>query len=238
MPSHESLSSDAGPAANLASIRAEIEAALKEAGRKAGSVKVTAVSKTHDADRILPVIEAGQRVFGENRVQEAQAKWPALKARYRDIELRLIGPLQTNKAKEAVALFDAIESLDRPKLARILAEEMHKQGRRIKLYIQVNTGEEAQKAGVPPAGVPAFLTQCRDEFGLEIEGLMCIPPAEDDPAPHFALLAKMAKDLGLSGLSMGMSGDYPVAVQLGATHVRIGTAIFGARPAKVQAPDA
>lgn len=233
MPSHEQPSLDAGPAANLASIRAEIETALKEAGRKAGSVAITAVSKTHDAARILPVLEAGQRVFGENRVQEAQAKWPALKARYPDIELRLIGPLQTNKAKEAVGLFDVIESLDRPKLARILAEEMDRQGRRIRLYIQVNTGGEPQKAGLPPGEVPAFLKQCREDFGLEIEGLMCIPPAQDDPAPHFALMAKMAKNLGLSGLSMGMSGDYAIAAQLGATHVRIGTAIFGDRAAKV-----
>jgi PLP dependent protein len=221
------------PAANLASIQAEIETALKEAGRKPGSVALTAVSKFHDAERIIPVLKAGHRVFGENRVQEAQAKWPPLKADYPDIELRLIGPLQTNKAKEAVALFDVIESLDRPKLARILAEEMEKQGRRPRLYIQVNTGEEPQKAGLAPAEVPAFLEQCRAEYGLEVEGLMCIPPAEDDPAPHFALLAKMAKNLGLSGLSIGMSGDFLIAAQLGATHVRIGTAIFGARPAKI-----
>lgn len=234
MPSHNDPSDNGSvdPAANLAAITAEIESALKEAGRAPGSAAITAVSKTHEADRILPVLEAGQRVFGENRVQEAMAKWPALKAQYQDIELRLIGPLQTNKAKEAVALFDVIESLDRPKLARILAEEMAKQGRRLKLYIQVNTGEEAQKAGLPPAEVPGFLALCRDEFGLEIEGLMCIPPAEDDPAPHFALLYKMAKTLGLAGLSMGMSGDYLIAAQLGATNVRIGTAIFGARPVK------
>lgn len=226
------------PAANLASIQAEIETALKEAGRKPGSVVLTAVSKFHDAGRILPVLEAGHRVFGENRVQEAQAKWPPLKADYPDIELHLIGPLQTNKAKEAVALFDVIETLDRPKLARVLAEEMEKQDRRPKLYIQVNTGEEPQKAGLAPQEVPAFLDQCRAEYGLEIEGLMCIPPADDDPAPHFALLAKMAKNLGLTGLSMGMSGDYPIAVQLGASHVRIGTAIFGARPAKSDPPAA
>ena len=233
MPSHNNLSDDvsADPAANLAAIKTEIETALKEAGRAPGAVAVTAVSKTHEASRILPALEAGQRVFGENRVQEALGKWPALKERFPDIELRLIGPLQTNKAKEAVALFDVIESVDRPKLARILAEEMAKQNRRLKLYIQVNTGEEPQKAGLAPADVPGFLAQCRDEFGLEIEGLMCIPPAEDDPAPHFALLAKMAKTLGLSGLSMGMSGDYLIAAQLGATNVRIGTAIFGARPA-------
>ncbi|WP_428407291.1 YggS family pyridoxal phosphate-dependent enzyme [Hyphococcus sp.] len=231
MSSHAALSeNDADPAANLARIREEIEGALKEAGRPASSVVITAVSKFHDAARIRPALEAGHRTFGENRVQEAMAKWPDLKADYPDIELRLIGPLQTNKAKEAVATFDVIESLDRPKLAKALAAEMDKQGRRPKLYIQVNTGEEPQKAGLAPADVPAFLTQCQAEHGLEIEGLMCIPPVEDDPAPHFALLAKIAKSLNLSGLSMGMSGDYLLAAQLGATHVRIGTAIFGTRP--------
>jgi hypothetical protein len=231
-PVHHGLSDNVkdDPAANLAAIKREIEAALKEAARGAGSVTVTAVSKTHGPERILPALEAGHRVFGENRVQEAMAKWPALREAYPDIELRLIGPLQSNKAKETVAFFDVIESLDRPKLAKALAAEMDKQGRRPKLYIQVNTGEEAQKAGVAPAEVPAFLDQCRDEFGLDITGLMCIPPAEDDPAPHFALLAKMAKTLGLSGVSMGMSGDYPVAARLGATHVRIGTGVFGSRP--------
>ncbi|MFC2951271.1 YggS family pyridoxal phosphate-dependent enzyme [Marinicaulis aureus] len=232
MSSHNVQSSDDAidPVANLASITAEIESALKEANRAPGSVAITAVSKFHEAARIRPALEAGHKVFGENRVQEAMAKWPALKADFPGVELRLIGPLQTNKVKEAVATFDVIESLDRPKLARALAAEMEKQGRRLKLYIQVNTGEEPQKAGIPPAEVPAFYAQCRDEFGLDIDGLMCIPPAEDDPAPHFALLAKMAKNLGLAGLSMGMSGDYLLAAQLGATHVRIGTAIFGARP--------
>jgi len=232
MSSHDVQSSDDAidPAANLASITAEIESALKEAGHAPGSVAITAVSKTHDAARIRPALEAGHKVFGENRVQEAMAKWPALKADFPGVELRLIGPLQTNKVKEAVATFDVIESLDRPKLARALAAEMEKQDRRLKLYIQVNTGEEPQKAGLAPAEVPAFYAQCTDECGLDIDGLMCIPPAEDDPAPHFALLAKMAKNLGLTGLSMGMSGDYLLAAQLGATHVRIGTAIFGARP--------
>jgi hypothetical protein len=231
-PVHHGLSDNVkdDPAANLAAIKREIEAALKEAARGAGSVTVTAVSKTHGPERILPALEAGHRVFGENRVQEAMAKWPALREAYPGIELRLIGPLQSNKAKEAVALFDVIESLDRPKLAKALAAEMDKQGRRPKLYIQVNTGEEAQKAGVAPAEVPAFLDQCRDEFGLDITGLMCIPPAEDDPAPHFALLAKMAENLELTDISMGMSGDYPVAARLGATHVRIGTGVFGSRP--------
>jgi pyridoxal phosphate enzyme (YggS family) len=235
MPSHKSPSEDADPASNLASIQAEIETALKEAGRKPGSVAVTAVSKTHDAARILPVLEAGQRIFGENRVQEAQAKWPPLKARYPDIELRLIGPLQTNKAKEAVALFDVIESLDRPKLARILAEEMDKQGRRVRLYIQVNTGEEPQKAGVRPDETDAFVAECR-ALGLDVVGLMAIPPEDDEPSLHFALLGQIAARNGLAQLSMGMSADYEIAVQFGATHVRVGSALFGARPAKPSRP--
>lgn len=232
MPSRHSDPSGAphDPAAALAAIKAEIDAALKEAGRAAGAVTVTAVSKTHDADAILPVLEAGHRTFGENRVQEAMAKWPALKARFPDIELRLIGPLQSNKAKEAVQLFDVIETVDRPKLAAALAAEIEKQGRRPRLLIQVNTGEEPQKAGVAPADAASFLAHCRDACGLAIDGLMCIPPAGDDPAPHFALLAKLAKTFGLPALSMGMSGDYLIAAQLGATHVRVGTAIFGARP--------
>lgn len=236
MTSHNSLSggqSDpvADPAANLAAIGAEIETALKEAGRKPGSVTITVVTKTHDESRIKPVLDAGHRVFGENRVQEAAAKWPALRALYPDIELRLIGPLQTNKVKEAVALFDVIETLDRPKLAQALAAEFARQNRHPALYLQINTGEEPQKAGLAPKDAPAFLARCSDEFQLDIAGLMCIPPVEDDPAPHFALLAKMARQMGLSGLSMGMSGDYLTAAQLGAGHVRIGSAIFGARPA-------
>ncbi len=232
MSSHKQIPGDASvdPAANLAAIKGEIETALKEAGKPPGSVTVTAVSKTHDAARLRPALAAGHRVFGENRVQEAMAKWPALREEFSGLELHLIGPLQTNKAKEAVAFFDVIETLDRPKLARALSVEIERQGRAPALFIQVNTGEEPQKAGQSPGDVPAFVTQCRQEFGLEISGLMCIPPAEDDPSPHFALLAKMAKSLGLSGLSMGMSGDYLVAAQLGASHVRIGTAIFGARP--------
>ncbi len=217
------------PAANLAAIKGEIETALAEAGKAAGSVVVTAVSKTCAASQIRPVLEAGHRVFGENRVQEAMTKWPALRADFADTQLHLIGPLQTNKAKEAVALFDVIETLDRPKLAKALAAEMEKQDRRPDLLIQVNTGAEPQKAGLAPADAADFLAQCRNEFGLDISGLMCIPPVEDDPAPHFALLAKMAKNLGLTRLSMGMSGDFLVAAQLGATHVRLGTAIFGAR---------
>lgn len=236
MTSHNSLSGSrsdpvADPAANLAAIGAEIETALKEAGRKPGSVTITAVTKTHDESRIKPVLDAGHRIFGENRVQEAAAKWPALRALYPDTELRLIGPLQTNKVREAVALFDVIETLDRPKLAQALAAEFDRQNRRPALYLQINTGEEPQKAGLSPKDAPAFLARCREEFKLDIAGLMCIPPVEDDPAPHFALLAKMARQMGLSGLSMGMSGDYVTAAQLGAGHVRIGSAIFGARPA-------
>jgi hypothetical protein len=232
MSSHKPLPGDRpiDPAANLAAIKGEIEAALKEAGKAPGSAVVTAVSKTHGADRIRPVLAAGHRVFGENRVQEALVKWPEIRAEFPDVELRLIGPLQTNKVKEAVAFFDVIETLDRPKLAKALAAEMAKQGRHPALYIQVNTGEEPQKAGVSPKDLSGFLTQCREEFGLAIAGLMCIPPAEDDPAPHFALLAKMGKNLGVCELSMGMSGDYLIAAQLGATHIRIGSAIFGSRP--------
>lgn len=219
------------PADNLRAIEDELKGALDEAGRPAGSVTVTAVSKTHDAERILPVLEAGHRVFGENRVQEGMQKWPALREKYPDVELRLIGPLQTNKAKEAVAFFDVIETVDRPKLARVLAEEMNKQGKTPKLLVQINTGEEEQKAGVAPADADEFIATCRDEYGLDINGLMCIPPLDDAPAPHFALLEKIAKRNDLSELSMGMSADYLIAAQLGATHVRIGTGIFGARNA-------
>lgn len=219
------------PAANLDEIKEEIAAALKEAGREANAVAITAVTKKHGSERILPALEAGHRVFGENRVQEAQGKWRPLREKFPDIELRLIGPLQSNKAKEAVALFDVIETVDREKIARVLAEEMKSQNKRPQLLIQVNTGEEAQKSGVAPAEMSDFLAKCRDEYGLEIKGLMSIPPLEDDPAPHFALLEKLARRHGLSELSMGMSGDYRIAAQLGATHVRIGTGIFGARPA-------
>lgn len=190
---------------------------------------MTAVSKQHKAMRILPVLKSGHRIFGENRVQEAAGKWPELRQQYPDIELRLVGPLQSNKAAEAVALFDVIETVDRPKIAATLAREIAAQGHRPRLLIQVNTGEEPQKAGVLPGAADAFIDQCRSEFGLEIAGLMCIPPANEAPAPHFALLAKIAKRQGLEQLSMGMSADYAVAAQLGATHVRIGTAIFGAR---------
>ena len=219
----------ADPVANLARIRARLNAAAEEAGRKPEDITVIAVSKNHGAEAILPLLEAGHRVFGENRVQEAMGKWPALKERYPDIELHLIGPLQTNKAKEAVAFFDVIETVDRPKLARILSEEMARQGKTLRLLVQVNTGEEEQKAGAAPQEADAFIAQCRDEYGLAIDGLMCIPPAEEAPAPHFALLAKIAARNGLKTLSMGMSGDYEIAATLGATHVRVGTEIFGAR---------
>lgn len=218
------------PAAALADVKARIAAAARETGRDPASVHLIAVSKTFGPEAILPVLEAGHRLFGENRVQEAKAKWPELRARYPDLAVHLIGPLQSNKTREAVALFDAIHTVDRPKIARAIAEEQQHQAKRLKLFIQVNTGEEPQKAGIAPADVAAFLAACRDEFGLEITGLMCIPPAEDDPAPHFALLAKMAKNMGLADISMGMSGDYPVAARLGATHVRVGTGVFGSRP--------
>jgi hypothetical protein len=215
-------------AANLAAINDRLSRALKEAGR-AQRPAIVAVSKTQGEARVRGAIAAGLRVFGENRVQEAMAKWPAIRADHPGIELRLIGPLQSNKAAEAVALFDVIETLDRPKIARAIADEIARQGKRPRLLVQVNTGAEPQKAGVSPHETDAFIASCRDEFGLAVEGLMCIPPADDPPAPHFALLAKIAASNGLCVLSMGMSGDYEIAAQLGATHVRIGTALFGAR---------
>ena len=188
-----------------------------------------AVSKTFDADSIRPVLAARHRAFGENRVQEAQAKWPALRAEFPDLKLHLIGPLQSNKAKEAVALFDAIHTIDRPKIAQAVAEEMNRQARSLTLFVQVNTGEEPQKAGIMPRETSAFVAMCRKDLKLEIAGLMCIPPVEEEAAVHFAFLAKLAKELGLSGLSMGMSGDYETAIRFGATHVRVGSAIFGGR---------
>ncbi|MCO5155252.1 MAG: YggS family pyridoxal phosphate-dependent enzyme [Aquamicrobium sp.] len=215
--------------ARLAEVRANIAKAEKEAGRPAGAVTLVAVSKTFDADAIRPVIAAGQRVFGENRVQEATAKWPALKQETPGIELRLIGPLQSNKAKEAVALFDVIETVDREKIAAELAKESGKQGRAPRLYVQVNTGLEPQKAGIDPREAAAFVARCRDVHGLSIEGLMCIPPADENPGPHFALLEKLAREAGVEKLSMGMSGDYETAVRFGATGVRVGSAIFGSR---------
>lgn len=217
-------------AANIDAIKEKLEKALAEARRPAGAVTLTAVSKQHGEERIRSALAAGHRVFGENRVQEAMSKWPPLRETVPDIQLRLIGPLQTNKTKEAVAFFDAIETVDRLKLARALAKEMEKQGRRPSLLVQVNTGEEGQKAGVVPAEADAFIAECRDRLGLAIDGLMCIPPLKDDPAPHFALLAKIAERNGLKTLSMGMSADYAIAAQLGATHVRVGSGVFGARP--------
>jgi PLP dependent protein len=213
----------------LQTVRENISAATREAKRDPGSVALVAVSKTFDAGAILPVIEAGQRVFGENRVQEAQGKWPALKDEFPDIELHLIGPLQSNKAKEAVALFDVIETVDREKIAAELAKEIAKQGKAPKLYVQVNTGSEPQKAGIEPREAVAFVARCRDVHGLAIEGLMCIPPADENPGPHFALLAKLAREAGVEKLSMGMSGDYDTAIAFGATSVRVGSAIFGTR---------
>jgi hypothetical protein len=213
----------------LAEVRQHIAAAARAAGREPAAVTLVAVSKTHGADRVRELLDAGQRVFGENRMQEAEEKFPALKAGYPDLKLHLIGPLQTNKAREAVALFDVIESVDRERLAATLAKEMARGGRRPDCYIQVNTGEEPQKAGVLPAEVDAFVAACRDTHKLPIMGLMCIPPVDEEPAPHFALLAKMAARNGLGTISMGMSADYETAIRLGATHVRVGTALFGQR---------
>jgi PLP dependent protein len=215
--------------ARLNEVGEKIAAAEREAKRPAGSVALVAVTKTFAADYILPVIEAGLRVFGENRVQEAQGKWPALKARFPDIELHLIGPLQSNKAKEAVALFDVIETVDREKIAAELGKEIRKQGKAPRLYVQVNTGSEPQKAGIGPRDAVAFVARCREVHGLAIEGLMCIPPIGENPGPHFALLEKLARQAGVEKLSMGMSGDYELAVAFGATSVRVGSAIFGAR---------
>ena len=213
----------------LETVRERIAAAAAGAGRDPSEVTLVAVSKTFGPEAIQPVLAAGQRVFGENRVQEALAKWPPLRQDFPDTELHLIGPLQSNKAREAVALFDAIHSLDRPKLARLLAQEIDARGRAPRLFVQVNTGEEAQKSGVLPGEADAFIAHCRDALGLTLAGLMCIPPADEEPALHFALLAKIAARNGLSGLSMGMSGDYETAIALGATHVRVGSAIFGPR---------
>jgi pyridoxal phosphate enzyme (YggS family) len=203
--------------------------AAQAAGRQPGAVTLIAVSKTFDGPEIIPVIEAGQRVFGENRVQEAKAKWPDLKMRWPDIELHLIGPLQSNKAAEAVQLFDAIHTVDRPKIAEAIGKEMRKQAKALKLFVQVNTGREPQKAGIDPGEANQFLQTCRESYGLEISGLMCIPPVEADPGPHFGMLSDIARRDGLQQLSMGMSGDYAAAIAAGATHVRVGSAIFGSR---------
>jgi pyridoxal phosphate enzyme (YggS family) len=217
------------PTDGLASVEYDIFRACNEARRDRSSVTLIAVSKTFEADAIAPVIESGQRVFGENRVQEAKSKWPALIATQPAIALHLIGPLQSNKAKEAVALFDAIHSVDRPSICEALSKEMKAQQRTPQLFVQLNTGEEPQKAGIAPGEADDFLARCRDTYGLTISGLMCIPPVEDAPAPHFALTAKIAARNGLTGLSMGMSADFAIAIQFGATHVRVGSAIFGKR---------
>lgn len=213
----------------LNAVKAEIAKAEKGAGREAGTATLVAVSKTFEADEIRPALEAGQRVFGENKVQEAKGKWPGLREAFSGIELHLIGPLQSNKAGDAVALFDVIETIDREKIARAIAEEMTKQGRRPELYVQVNTGLEPQKAGIAPNDTVDFVNLCRGELSLPVVGLMCIPPAEENPGPHFALLAKLAGKCGLAKLSMGMSSDYQTAIEFGATSVRVGSAIFGNR---------
>jgi hypothetical protein len=215
-------------AVNLSAILARIEAARKQALAAAPSTTLVAVTKTHGPERIRPLLEAGHRVFGENRVQEALGKWPGLKAEFPDIELHLIGPLQTNKAREAVELFDAIQTLDRPKLADALAREIGRSGRAPALFVQVNTGEEPQKAGAAPKEAPALIAHGR-ALGLPVRGLMCIPPVDAVAAPHFALLAKLARAHDLALLSMGMSADFEIAIRFGATHVRVGSALFGAR---------
>ncbi len=213
----------------LSAVRENIAAVSRDVGRAPDDVKLIAVSKTFPAEAIRPVLEAGQRIFGENRVQEAQGKWPELRADYPDVDLHLIGPLQSNKTKDAVALFDAIHTVDRPKIAKAIADEMRAQDRQLQLYVQVNTGEEEQKAGVMPADAKAFVEMCQEQLKLDIAGLMCIPPIDEEPALHFAFLSKLAKETGLPGLSMGMSADFETAIKFGATHVRVGSAIFGAR---------
>ena len=219
----------ADPAANLKTVLARIAAAKSAAIAAAPEVRLVAVGKGHGEDRILPVLTAGHRLFGENRVQEAKAKWGPLRAQFSGIELHLIGPLQTNKVRDALGLFDCIQSLDRPRLAEALKLEMEKSGRRVPLFVEVNTGEEAQKAGITPKDTVSFVAQCRDEMGLPVIGLMCIPPLGEEPALHFALLRELARKCDLAALSMGMSDDYETAIRFGATHVRVGTAIFGER---------
>lgn len=214
---------------NLIAVQSAIAAASAKAGRQPEGVTLVAVSKTYDGEHIKPVLEAGHRVFGENRVQEAKQKWPALRALYQNIELHLIGPLQSNKSAEAVALFDVIQTIDRPKIAMAVAAEMKKQSRAVKLFVQVNTGREPQKAGVLPEDLTAMLDVMRHTLNLSVEGLMCIPPVEEDATQHFGMLKELAKSHGLTKLSMGMSGDYEAAIAQDATHVRVGSAIFGAR---------
>ena len=213
----------------LAAVEKDIARACREAGRERGSVELIAVSKTFEGGAIKPVIDAGHRSFGENRVQEAKSKWPELVGAHPDIQLHLIGPLQSNKAKEAVALFDAIHSVDRPSICEALSKEIKTQGRQPLLFVQLNTGEEPQKAGIAPQDADDFIDRCRADYGLNISGLMCIPPLNDAPAPHFALTAKIAARNGLKLLSMGMSADFAISIQFGATHVRVGSAIFGHR---------
>ena len=217
--------------ARLKAVAARIASAETDAGRKPGSVELVAVAKTHPAEIVLKAVQAGHRAYGENRVQEAKAKWPALREAAPDTALHLIGPLQTNKARDAVALFDTIETVDRPKLAAALAREMDRTGRRPSCLVEVNTGEEAQKAGILPAEADAFIAACRDDYGLPVEGLMCVPPLDEEPALHFTLLAEIARRNGLGRLSMGMSADFETAIRFGATHVRLGTAVFGPRRA-------
>lgn len=213
----------------LQAVRARIEAAVQSAGRKASEITLIAVSKTFGAEDILPVLQAGQRSFGENRVQEAAGKWPALRSSATGVELHLIGPLQSNKAADAVHLFDAIHTIDRPRIAQAVAAEMAKQGRQLQLFIQVNTGGEEQKAGVSVGSADSFIAECRNKYGLQISGLMCIPPVNEAPEKHFELLAQIARHNDLKNLSMGMSGDFETAIKHGATHVRVGSAIFGTR---------
>jgi PLP dependent protein len=217
--------------AGLAAVRREIAEACATAGRRPEEVTLVAVSKTFATEAILPVIAAGQHVFGENRVQEALAKWPPLRESHPDLELHLIGPLQSNKAREAVGLFDAIHSIDRPSVCGAVAKEIERQGRSPTLFVEINTGAEPQKAGVLPENADAFIAACRNDYGLAISGLMCIPPHDEAPAPHFALTAKIAARNGLALLSMGMSADFAIAIRFGATHVRVGSAIFGHRGA-------
>jgi pyridoxal phosphate enzyme (YggS family) len=221
---------DSAIAANLRAVRAQIEAVARAAGRAPAAVTLVAVSKAQPDERVHAALAAGQRVFGENYLQEAKARWSPLRAACPDLQLHMIGPIQSNKAKDVVALFDVVETLYRPKLAEVLAREMARQGRRPACFVQVNTGEEAQKAGVWPGAADAFIKACRVDLGLPIEGLMAIPPEDEEPSLHFALLAKIAARNGLEQLSMGMSADFEIAVQFGATHVRVGSAIFGERP--------
>lgn len=223
------ISTPADISANLARLRSRIATAAQAAGRDAAAITLIAVSKFHPAEQMLPVLASGQLDFGENRVQEAQGKWPPLRAQWPDCRLHLIGPLQTNKVRQALALFDAIHTLDREKLARLLADEIQAAGKMPDLLIQINIGQEPQKAGLPPGDADAFIARCRGEFGLNIQGLMCIPPAGQDASPHFARLAEIAARNGLAQLSMGMSDDFELAIRHGATHVRVGSALFGAR---------